>query len=96
VRNTGSLVSDGIKVTSNDATFPDFELNQTYLLFLSLDLTTKIAAIELGPAGVAKVNSDGELAPVNESQARLSETLAHTYGKVDKIKEQLKLRRFPN
>lgn len=55
VKNTGSLVFDGIKVTSSDATFPDFEVNQTYLLFLSLDLSTRIAAIELGPAGVAKI-----------------------------------------
>lgn len=96
VKNTGSLVSDGIKVTSNDATFPDFDLNQTYLLFLSLDLNTRIGAIELGPAGVAKINSDGELVPVNKNQPRLSEALTNRYGKVDKIKEQLKLRQIPN
>jgi hypothetical protein len=96
VKSTGSLVTDGIKVTTNDAAFPDFELNQTYLLFLSLDLNTRIGVIELGPAGVAKISSDGELAPVNKNQARLSEALTNRYGKVEKIKEQLKLRRFPN
>lgn len=96
VKNTGSLVSDGVTVNSSDATFPDFVLNETYFLFLSLDLKTKIGVIELGPAGVAKINSDGQLTAINNNQGKLTRILAERYGQIDQVKEQLKHRRFPN
>lgn len=96
VKNTGSLVSDGVTVNSSDATFPDFVLNETYFLFLSLDLNTRIGVIELGPAGVAKIGTDGQLTPVNKNEGKLTRMLAEKYGQIDQVKEQLKLRRLPN
>lgn len=94
VQYTGTVVSDGVKVTSTDLTFPDFKLNQQYFLLLSLDLQTRVGLIELGPAGVSSIDSNGELSPVYAKSPKLSQALTERYGKIDKIKQNLKSRSF--
>jgi hypothetical protein len=96
VRNTGSVVLDGIKVTSSDRMFPDFTINQKYLLFLSLDLNTRFGFIDLGQAGVSVVESDGQVTPISDKSARLNNELKLRFGKIDQIKKRLQFRRFPD
>jgi hypothetical protein len=94
VRNTGSVVLDGIKVTSSDRMFPDFKMNQKYLFFLSLDLSTRVGLIDLGQAGVSVIESDGEITPISDDNG-LNNELKKRFGKIDQIKTQLRFRRFP-
>jgi hypothetical protein len=94
VKNGGSIVSDGIKVTSTDFAYGDLKLNEQYLLFLSLDRHTRVASVELGPTGVLVVDNDGEIEGINAQLSKLGNDLKNRYGKIHRIKEQLKFRRF--
>ena len=95
VKNTGSITLEGIKVTTSDQAFPDFTMNQKYLLFLSLDSATRVGSVELGPAGVSAIEPDGQIAPVSEKSNTLTKQLEERYGNVDEVKRQLRFRRFP-
>jgi hypothetical protein len=95
VRNTGTVVLDGVKVTSSDKEFPDFKLNQKYLFFLLLDLNTRVGFIDLGQAGVSVVESDGQVSPVSANFGKLSKELRTRFGKINQIKTGLQSRRFP-
>ena len=94
VRNTGTVVSEGVKVTSSDLIFPDLKLNQEYLLFVSIDLRTRVGVIELGATGVSTIDADGQISPVNAGRGQLSNELKARYGKMDKIQMNLKSQRF--
>ena len=93
-KNGGSIITDDIKITSNDFTYPELKLSQQYLLFLSLDRHTRVASAELGPKGVLVVDSDGGIEGINAQNSQLAKDLKSRYGNVDKITEQLKFRRF--
>jgi hypothetical protein len=95
VRNIGTVVSDGVKVTTSDWSFPDFKPKQKYLLFLSIDPRTRIGSIDLGPAGVSTIESDGEIRAVSQYSNQLNTELKNRYGKIDQLQKQLHFRRFP-
>jgi hypothetical protein len=88
-------VLDGINVTSSDRMFPDFKVNQKYLFFLSLDLSTRVGLIDLGQAGVSVIESDGQITPISHNSDRLNNEVKTRFGKIDQIKTQLRSRRFP-
>ncbi len=94
-RNTGSVVSDGVRVITSDLKFPDFKMNQPYLILLSLDLGTRVGLIELGPEGVSAIESDGRITPISDKSNKLNKELETRYGNIDQIKTQLKSRSFP-
>lgn len=95
VRNVGSVVSDGIRITSTDLMFPEFKIGHEYLLFVSIDASTRIGEFELGPAGVSVIDSSGELKPISEKSHKLNDELVSRFGRIEQIKEQLKFRKFP-
>lgn len=94
VRNVGTVVEDGVRVNSVERAFPDFQLNKQYLLFISIDLQTRIASIELGPAGVSIIEPEGQISSVS-SATRLNSELRKRFGKVENVKSALRFRRFP-
>ncbi|HKV36063.1 MAG TPA: hypothetical protein VJP89_17115 [Pyrinomonadaceae bacterium] len=94
VRYAGKLEVDGVNVRSEDLTFPDYQLNQKYLLFLTLDLNSRIASVELGPQGVSLISTDGELHSIAPNSQKLSQSLKDRYGKVSTLKDALKFRKF--
>ena len=95
VRNVGSVISDGISITTTDLMFPDFQIGREYLLFLSIDRNTGVAEIELGPDGVSVIESSGELKPLSEKSHKLNGELVSRFGRIEQVKEQLKFRKFP-
>jgi hypothetical protein len=95
VQNVGSVVSDGITVTSTDLMFPEFKFEHEYLLFVSIDPNTRIGEIELGPAGVSVIDAGGELKPISEKSHKLNDELTARFGKIQNVKQELKFRRFP-
>lgn len=95
VRNTGTITSEGVTVTTTDAMFPDFKINQKYLFFLSFDPATRVGSLELGPAGVSAVEPDGQLTAASTGNGKLTAELKTRYGKIDRIRSELRFRRFP-
>lgn len=65
-RHSGTVVIDGVKVTSREGGFPSFSDSEKYLLFVDLDPTTKIAVLRLGSYGVFNVRPDGAIKHINE------------------------------
>lgn len=61
----GETNVDGINITSNDPTFPNFEIGRRYLLLVQFDSKKIVGALRSGPWGVFAVNSDDKLEPIN-------------------------------
>jgi hypothetical protein len=61
----GTLVVDGVQLESRDKDFAEpFSLSKTYLVFLSLDSTSGIGRLSLGPYGMFAVNVPDEIVPI--------------------------------
>lgn len=95
VRNTGTMVEEGVKITTTDDEFPDFDTNKKYLFFVSLDPATRIAFLELGPAGVSVVEADGKFSSLSAKKTKLVDELKARYTDMDQAKTHLRFRRFP-
>ena len=57
----GTATLDGIEVTQNDQSLPRFKEGKRYLLLLSLNPSTRIAELTLGPQSILPVNADNSL-----------------------------------
>ena len=93
-RGGGSLEVDGVRVYVKDASFPDYQIGQNYLLFVIVDLTSRIAFVELGPQGVSLINSNGKLDPVGPSDTKLNASLQKRFARIDDLRDALKFRKF--
>lgn len=74
----GEADVDGIRITSSDPTFPNFETGRRYLLLVAFDSNKVVGALRSGPWGAFALNSDDRLEPVNVKlkhpfRAKLSE-----------------------
>jgi hypothetical protein len=67
LRSGGSYLIDGVTLFATDPDYPDFMLNQKYLLFVSLDSSRSVGIIDVGPVGAYAVNASGNLMPIYES-----------------------------
>jgi hypothetical protein len=57
----GTATIDGVEVIQNDQTIPRFKKSRKYLLLLSLNPSTRIAELPLGPQSILPVNPDNSL-----------------------------------
>jgi hypothetical protein len=57
----GSVLIDGVEVSQRDEDVPDFKLHGKYLLLLSLNPSTRVGELALGPQSVMALNDDGAL-----------------------------------
>jgi hypothetical protein len=94
VRSAGALEVDGVNVRSEDLSFPNYQLNQKYLLFVNLDLNSRIASVELGPQGVSLIRSDDEFQSIAPTSQKLSQSLKERYGKVSDVQNALRFKKF--
>jgi len=94
VGNTGDLEIDGVRVYMDSSSFPSYELNEKYLLFLNIDMNSRIASTDIGSEGVSLISSEGDLHPVNANSQKLNAELKKRYGNIEVVKENLKLRKF--
>ncbi len=62
----GSLVIDGIKINSVDPKFPEFSTSRKYMLFISLDASTQVGMLRMGPFATYAINSDETIEPINK------------------------------
>jgi hypothetical protein len=65
VKVGGEALVDGIKITSSDPTFPNFEAGRRYLLLVAFDSNKILGALRSGPWGAFAVKSDESFEPVN-------------------------------
>lgn len=94
-RNIGTITSEGITVTVKDENFPTFEPKKKYFLFVLFDAATRVAALDLGPAGVHVVEADGQMSPISSKASKLNDELRSRYRNIDRARTGLRFRRFP-
>lgn len=78
----GSQLINGITINATVTEFPDFTLNQRYMLFIDLDASRKVATVSVGPPGVYLVDANGRLVHVYEADPddTIGSALAANYG----------------
>jgi len=81
LRAGGIQVVDGVTFFVTVPDFPDFSINQRYLLFIDYDPATKVGLVSVGPPGVYMVNGSGGLSHIYESDVDdpIGSGLAATY-----------------
>jgi hypothetical protein len=77
----GSVVVNGVTITSVDEEFPDYQLSQSYLLFLNVDTSKGVGMTSLAAGGVFTVSPSGQLAQVAEgAENSLANDIQTRYG----------------
>lgn len=78
----GTQVVDGVIFHVTVPDYPDFNLNQKYLLFVDYDSTKKVALVSVGPPGIYMVDGNGGLVHVYtaEPDDTIGTGLAGSYG----------------
>jgi len=78
----GSQSVEGIPFTVTVPEFPDFNLNQRYLLFLDFDADRKVGTVSVGPPGVYIVDGSGNLLHIYDATPDdpIGSGLAANYG----------------
>jgi hypothetical protein len=75
----GTITIDGIEVTEEEE-FGGFNLNERYLIFLSLNASEKLALIKHGPYAVFKVKAGDSLESLVDEPHVLKREIEHIYG----------------
>jgi len=88
---TGGAVNiDGVEVQQFVEDYPEFELNQKYVLLLLL-YPSGVARTFGGPVGVFKVLANDKLAPISESEHKIRKDFKDLYGNsLDQVRKHLK------
>lgn len=78
----GSQLVSGVTINVTVSDFPDFTLNQRYLLFIDFDSTKRVATVSVGPPGVYFVEANGRLGHIYEADPEdtIGAGLAANYG----------------
>ena len=64
LKDGGTVVIDGVKITSFDPNFPDLSLSGRYMLFVSLNPATKVNALGMGPHGIYEIDRSDVVEPI--------------------------------
>lgn len=88
---TGGTVNiDGVEVQQFVEDYPEYELNQEYLLLVTL-YPSGLARTFGGPIGVFKVLKNDKLAPISESDHKIRKDFKDLYGSsLDQVRKHLK------
>jgi hypothetical protein len=85
LKDGGTVVVDGVKITSYDPQFPDLSASSKYMLFISPDPAEKIQALGMGPYGIYAIKDNGALESIikredhplsRDIKARLGDSIA--------------------
>ena len=86
----GTANIDGVEVQQFLEDYPEYELNQKYVLLITLYLSG-IARTFGGPVGVFKVLPNDKLAPISESEHKVRKDFKDVFGNsLDQIRKHLK------
>ena len=77
----GETMVEGVRVTSSDPSFPDFETGKRYLLLVQFDSQKIVGMLRTGPWGAFAMDSDERLKPLNaELRHAFREKLSDQFG----------------
>lgn len=74
-RASGTVIVDGVKITSVENNYPPFSKSQEYLLFVKLDHNHKVGEITVSHYGVFTVNEQGAIRRVNKMNHPLADMI---------------------
>ena len=88
---TGGTVNiDGVEVQQSVDDYPEYELNQKYVLLINL-YPSGVARTIGGPVGVFKVLPNDKLAPISESEHKIRKDFKDVYANsLDQVRKHLK------
>jgi hypothetical protein len=79
-KSGGSIQKNGVTVTFEWNDFPDFNIGQTYLIFIDQDAANRVGVSPTGPVGVFSVDTYGGLTPVLSKETALRTDIANRFG----------------
>jgi hypothetical protein len=89
-REGGAVKLDGVVIRQNEEGVTSFRKNQRYLLFVSLDPSTRVAELSYGGASILPINPDDTLDARREDHI-LQRLIRNRYeGSLGKLKNRLK------
>lgn len=88
---TGGTVNiDGVEVQQSVADYPEYELNQKYVLLINV-YSSGIPQTIGGPVGVFKVLPNDKLVPISESEHKIRKDFKDVYGNsLDQVRKHLR------
>lgn|GEM_PF-3556615 len=86
----GTTMIDGLEVTQLNSDFEFFHEGQKYMLALSLDPTTRIGELDLGPVGFLLLNPDNSLNDRLEAEPLPQVLKTYHAGSLERLKEDLR------
>jgi len=91
LRKTGGTVNiDGVEVQQSLADYPEYELDQKYVLLINV-YSWGIPQTMGGPVGVFKVLPNDKLAPISESDHKIRKDFKDVYGNsLEQVRKHLK------
>jgi hypothetical protein len=86
----GTVHIDGVEVQQSVDDYPEYEVNQKYVLLINL-YPTGVARTIGGPVGVFKVLPNDKLAPLSASEHKIRKDFKDMYGNsLDQVRKHLK------
>ena len=86
----GTVNIDGVEVQQVVAGYPEYELNQKYVLLINV-YSSRVPGTMGGPVGVFKVLPNDKLAPISESDHKIRTDFKDVFGNsLDQIRKHLK------
>lgn len=86
-RPSGSVVIDGVKVTSVESGFPPFLQSKKYLLFIQFDSSSSIGMLRLGSYGVFTVDENGDIRHINNKNHPFKHEIENPNGNDNAVEE---------
>ena len=77
---SGTMIVDGVTITTEEADFPELLQSQRYLLFVAVDQSKRVATMAIGPAGVYILDENNVLVPVTQNPNHIAAGLVAGYG----------------
>lgn len=75
----GTVTLNGVQVTAEDPSFPNFTMGQRYLLIVQVDSNTRLANNAMGSDGAYAITSTGQILPVSPEGGAFQNDLATRY-----------------
>jgi hypothetical protein len=87
-KNGGQATIDGVEIEQVEKDFPQYELGQKYLLFLSFE-PSGVATAAGGPLGVFSAKADGTVLPINMRDHPLKDGLKQKFSNsIERLKKE--------
>ncbi len=77
---SGTMVVDGVTITTEEADFPELLQSQCYLLFVAVAPGKRVASMAIGPVGVYILDPNNVFVPVTQNPNHIAGGLATSYG----------------